>query len=142
MIYLKLFWISAILFWGAYILAGKLNWTKVKQKLDEYGMLFTIWLTSLVIIAIVTKDPLELLGMPIPAEMQWLGSMVLAGFGAWRLYLNPLQLKVYNMDRELGEVKTRVTKLEVDMIRVDRYFEKIEAKIEKMMELLLQKRWH
>lgn len=146
MIYLKLFWISAGLFWIIFMLSKWLGWKIVRQKLEDYGGLFSIWLLCLAFIAIATKDPINIAGMPLPVDVQWFGTVALGGFSAWRFYLNPLKTKVYEMDRELGEVKTRVNRLESDMTRVERYFEKvdrnfekIEGKIEKIMEILLRK---
>ena len=65
--------------------------------------------------AIITKDPVTIAGYTIPQEFQWFGSPLLTAFGVWKFYLNPLKLKVYTMDRELGEVKTALHRLESDV---------------------------
>lgn len=89
-----------------------LNWKWLKKFKEEYGILFFIFLFAFLTIAIISKDPINILGITIPMEMQWLGSLLISGFGAWQFYLNPLKKKVYTMDREIGEVKTSVKHIE------------------------------
>ncbi len=116
MIYLWLFWTLILIFLIVYILGRFFNWKSVILAIEEkYGILFFLFLFSLAIIAIVTKDPVEFAGISIPAEMQWLGSLLLSGFGAWKFYLNPLKQKVYFMDRELGEIKSNSSSIDREM---------------------------
>ncbi len=43
---------------------------------------------------------------------------LIGAFTIWRVYLNPLKTKVYTMDRELGEVKATVMRVERDVERL------------------------
>lgn len=112
MIYLLIFWIFAILLIVGDFIGSYSNSKRFKSFKEEYGILFILLLVSFVLIAIVTKDPINVAGVAIPAEIQWLGSLLISGFGAWRYYLDPLKKKVYGMDREIGEVKTSIKHIE------------------------------
>lgn len=91
------------------------KWEKARAYLEDKGMLVFIISASIITIAIITKDPLTVMGISIPTELQWLGSLIVTGFGAWRFYLNPLKEKVYSMDREVGEIKADVTNIKSDV---------------------------
>lgn len=118
MIYLSVFWGIFIVFLLGYYLSKKFNFKKIHSFLDNYSMLIMIVLLSLSVIAIVTKDPITLAGIEIPTELQWLGSLIVSGFGAWRFYLDPLKKKVYGMDRELGrmDISTKSLNSKVDAL--------------------------
>lgn len=108
MIYLKIFWLLTIIFFIIYFSGIVFKWKLVKSITDEFGILFFMGLASLLIVAIAKGDPLTIAGIIIPTEFQWLGSLFVTWFGAWKFYFNPLKIKVYSMDREIGEVRGEI----------------------------------
>lgn len=114
MIYLTAFWVFFFIIFGVYSIARGFDWIRSQQWYDRYGILLAMLLLVLAIMAIVTRDPIPFLEA-IPMEYQWFASLLAAGFGTWKLYLNPLKMKVYGMDRELGEVKSTVRKVDRDV---------------------------
>jgi len=122
MLYLKIFWYSFLVFIVLYGMGRIFKIKRVNNAVEEYAMPFFMALFSLAIMAIATNDPITILGMELPLELQWLGSLLTAGFGTWQFYLRPLKEKLYAMDRELGEVRTdvkRIDKLECRMDRIE-----------------------
>ncbi len=115
MIYLATFWLIIVAFIVAYAASLIFKWKNATAYLEDKGMLVFIISASVIIIAIITKDPLTVMGISIPTELQWLGSLIITGFGAWRFYLNPLKSKVYSMDREVGEVRADVANIKSDV---------------------------
>lgn len=118
MIYLSIFWVLFVLFFLLYGSSIVFKIKRLKHFFDNESMPFFIILMAFVIIAIATNDPVEIFGVSIPIELQWLASLVGTGFGAWKFYLHPLKNKVYEMDREVGEIKTSVGKVEIDVNRL------------------------
>jgi len=112
MIYFGVYWLILIIFLFVYIISRIEKFKNLRKSVDDVGILVFIFLSSLLLISIITKDPLQILGIEIPMELQWLASLLISGFGAWKFYLNPLKKKVYDMDREVGEVKTSVNNVE------------------------------
>ena len=115
MIYLAIFWLFVAVFLIAYVASRIFNWKKIKAYLEDKGILFFIISSAFIVMALLTKDPLTIAGISIPTELQWLGSLLIIGFGVWRFYLNPLKGKVYSMDREVGEIKADVTNIKSDV---------------------------
>jgi len=113
MICLTRFWILVALFIIAYLISKHV--ILMKKAIDEYAMPFMMFLFSLAIIAVVTNDPLTSLGIDIPLQMQWIGSLFTVLFGSWQFYLRPMKEQVNRMDRELGELKSKVDTIIVDL---------------------------
>ena len=119
MIYLTIFWIILITFLILYFLSKFFKIQKLNQVLEKEGaLLFFAFLIPILLIAIITNDPIVLGGYEIPTEFQWLGSLFVSFFGTWQFYLKPLKNKVFGLDREIGEVKTTVKKVETDVNRL------------------------
>ena len=83
--------------------------------MEDKGILVFIIAASLVLMGIITKDPVTVFGINIPTDLQWLGSLLVTGFGAWRFYLNPLKSKVYLLGREVDEIKADITNIKSDI---------------------------
>ena len=111
-VYLFAMWIVYSIYGVIFLISLFVKNKKLHKFLENYSLLILIIGATLLIMALITKDPLNVAGITIPTEIQWLGSMLITGFGAWKFYLNPLKSKVYSMDREIGEVKTSVHKVE------------------------------
>ncbi len=126
MIYLIIFWGIAIAILCIDYSSTYLKWKKVRSYVERYGLLGSFLLFSLAIMAIITKDPVMLGEYFIPAEFQWLGSLGLSYFVAWKYYFNPLKLKVYHMDREIGEIRSQMSHLTTDMALVKQKLMKFE----------------
>lgn len=115
MIYLTIFWYGTIIFLALYFGSVIFKSGRLKLFLENNGALLVIVAAVLIIMAIITKDPVTILGVSIPSELQWLGSLLATAFGMWRFYLNPLKLKVYSMDREVGELKSNISNVKADV---------------------------
>ena len=119
MIYLIVFWIILLLFIILYSLSNVSKNKELKQFLDKIGaLLFFVLLIPIILIAIITKDPISFGSFEIPTELQWLGSLFASFFGAWQFYLKPLKNKVFGMDRELGELKITIEKVEKNVDKI------------------------
>ncbi len=142
MFYLTIFWILLLTFTAIYLCAKLLNHTRLIKGIDDYAILFFMALGSLVIVAIASKDPVSIAGYTIPMELQWLSSLFAALFGVWRFYLNPLKEKVYTMDREVGEVKVSVTRVESEMNlsiqRVENDIGRVEKHVDKLLDAVFR----
>ncbi|MFH1916080.1 MAG: hypothetical protein ABIJ21_02345 [Nanoarchaeota archaeon] len=116
MIYLTLFWILTIGFVLIYFLAKTFKKKKVLNYLNDKATLFIIAIgIPLIIVAIATNDPITILGINIPVEMQWVGSLLFAGFGMWKFYLNPMKTDFRKLDREVGELTSKTNMIEKDL---------------------------
>ena len=83
--YLTVFWVILISFIIVYYLGEITKNRRLNQVLEKEGALFFIaLLTPLILIAIVTKDPVSFGRFEIPVELQWLGSLFASFFGAWQ----------------------------------------------------------
>ena len=116
MIYLTIFWAILIVFILVYYSSKIIKNKKLNQFIDREGALFFIGLLiPLVLIAIITKDPVTFGSFEIPVELQWLGSLFVSFFGAWQFYLKPLKNKLYLMNREIGQVKSKLDSMDSDL---------------------------
>ena len=87
----------------------------------------------------VTKDPGDV-GLSIPTELQWLGSLLASGFGLWKFYLNPLKEKVYSFDREIGETKAEVHHVRDNTNRIEQDLESIKETMLKIANSMTPKK--
>lgn len=115
MIYLSIFWVAFILFLLLSLFSKYSDNKKISGLLDRYGMLFFIILGSFAVIAIITKDPISFGTIPVPAEVQWLITIIAAGFGAWKYYLNPLKERVIATEKEVSAIKSDIASLKTDI---------------------------
>lgn len=122
MLYFTVYWFILIIFFLVFIVSRIKRFKNLRDVVDDVGILVFIFLSSLLVISIATKDPLQFLGIEIPVELEWLVSLLISGFGVWKFYLNPLKKKVYDMDREVGEVKISVDKVEKNVDKLIDYF--------------------
>jgi len=131
MMYIFIFWLILLLFFLAYGLSKLLKIREIESLINENAALVFIILGVIIFMAIITKDPVTILGLNIPTEIQWLGSLFVFGFGAWQFYLRPLKSKVYELDREIGEVKVSVAELKDNFKIMDN---KINLLVNKMLK--------
>lgn len=116
MIYLGIFWLILLLFLVSYSLSKLFKKEKIIKFFEREGaLIFISILLPLIFIAIITKDPIYFGNFEIPTELQWLGSLFASFFGAWQFYLKPLKNKVFSLDREIGEVKTKINSIDSDI---------------------------
>ena len=66
---------------------------------------------SLIIVAIVTKDPI-FSAIGVPAEFEWVVGLFLTGLSSWKLYFSPLKERVISTEKEVSSIKTSVEKVE------------------------------
>ena len=118
MMYLAVYWVLTILLVVAYLLGLLFNKEKTKDLVEKYAILLILFVGSFLIVAIVTKDPISFGSYEIPTEFQWIGSLFVSFFSVWQFYLKPLKNKLFGLDREIGEVKTSVKKVESDVNRL------------------------
>jgi hypothetical protein len=127
MLYLIAFWIILILFILTYYISKFFKISELKNFLDkEGGVLFLVILTPLIFMVIATKDPIAFGNFQIPVELQWLGSLFAAFFGAWKFYLNPLKDKVISLENRFGQW---VMKCDTEFKHLDKGIEEIKSKL-------------
>ncbi len=108
-VYLTIFWLLLILFLIVYAFFK----TKTTSRLiNNYGGLFFLGLIALLFMAFATKDPINI---PIPTEVQWLSSLLVAIAGLWKFYLSPIQNKVFSLNREVGEIRSDLSSIKSDL---------------------------
>ncbi len=110
--YLSIMWAIYAAYGILFLISLFLKNKKLRKFLDDYALLTFMVGASFLIMALITNDPVTVAGYTMPTELQWLGSLLVTGFGAWKFYLNPLKQKVYTMDREIGEIKMGIEKVE------------------------------
>ncbi|MFH0927655.1 MAG: hypothetical protein V1822_03685 [Candidatus Micrarchaeota archaeon] len=110
--YMLLFWVYFCAFLLLYFYSEYAKNGRSKHLFDRYSYFFLAIFAVLLAMAILTDDPVELFGISVPVEMQWLASLIVFAFLAWHFYLNPLKIKVYGMDKELGEVRASLGHIE------------------------------
>lgn len=115
MIYLTVFWVLFLVFIILRVSSSLFKLGGLKKMLEDFGMPFFIVLLTFAIIAIVTNDPISIFGITVPMELQWLASLFVALFGSWQFYLRPLKNKVYEVDREVGEVRSKIDSIDADV---------------------------
>lgn len=117
MMYLLIFWTVALAILSLHVIASMTKNEWLASRVFRFGSLFFIAFgIPLVVIAIITKDPATILGITITPEMQWLSSLLIAGFGAWKFYLDPLKKEMKCLNREMGEVKADLSALKREMV--------------------------
>ena len=113
--YLAIFWVLCIAFFVLYAWFRLCKYQRTVMYVEENAGLFFILMGMLLIMAFITHDPMSILGIDVPLELQWLGSLGIFGLSSWQFYLRPLKIKVYGLDREVGEVKVGVRRMEKDV---------------------------
>ncbi len=135
MIYLIVFW---IIFLGLFVVLGInkfLKSEKITKTIEKYTDAYLATLVALLIIAILTNDPIP--GLEgLSKDAQWIMSLAGVGIGLWKLYLNPLKQKVFSLDREMGEVKTRVSHLEHNIKEIKNELKEIRATLQNIQNVL------
>ncbi|MBI2146968.1 hypothetical protein HYU19_00645 [Candidatus Woesearchaeota archaeon] len=124
-VYLVLYFISlgcALLFY--YI-------SKKKEKMYGFSVFFMVLMIFFLVFALATDDPIDELVTTIPAFWQFVLTGLGGAFTIWKVYLNPLKTKVYGMDREIGEVKTSVGRMESEMKSA---FQRLEKEIDNLIK--------
>lgn len=109
--YLILYFTALILALGLSLLSKK-NANNIYDKLSVFFMVVMVFF---LVFALYTNDPIEELITTIPAFWQFVITALGGAFAIWKVYLNPLKQKVYEMNRELGEVKTTVIRIEGEL---------------------------
>ena len=111
MIYMTLFWIIALICVALYFLQ---KYIFPRFPLESiFSVLFFLG-ASFLIVGVLTRDPL-FAQFGVPAEYEWVIGLSITAFSSWQVYFNPLKKKVYAMDREIGELKTDMQTVKVDI---------------------------
>jgi|SRR3989344_5274626 len=108
MVYFFIFWILAILIFILYFISRITKSKELKDIFDNYGGLFFIVIGTFLIMAILTKDLVTIMGITVPMELQWLGSLLITGFGTWKFYLNPLKERVINVEKDVSSINAEI----------------------------------
>jgi len=81
------------------------------------------------VFALYTDDPIEEIITTIPAFWQFIFTSLGGAFTIWKVYLNPLKEKVYEIDKEVATVKMTVGRVEAEL---KNSFDRLEKKIEQL----------
>jgi len=112
--YLAIYWSFLIVFF-ALIFIGKLFRINALSSLIKHSDLVLIISLPFLIVAIATNDPIEILGIELSKDLQWLGSLLVAGFGSWQFYLRPLKERVITTEKDVHAVKTDINSIKEDI---------------------------
>ncbi len=122
--YLLIYWIIIFTFSLIYLVSKE--YKQFNQKLKKNAFLIFIISLPFLILAILTNDPISILGMEISTELQWLASLLTFGFGSWKFYLNPLKERVIETEKEIKvEIKYMNKTLEEFKNKLDIIIKKI-----------------
>lgn len=108
MIVLIVFWIVIGISLITYLIS--LKYKKVENILPPLVFLSG----SLIIVAIVTKDPL-FASFGVPAEFEWVVGLFITSFSSWTLYFHPLKERVIKTEIEVSSIKTDVHSIKTDV---------------------------
>ena len=86
-----------------------------RKKYDSLSVFFMILMMFFLVFALYTKDPIDELITTIPVFWQFVITSLGGAFAIWKVYLNPLKLKVFSLDREIGEIKTDCNSIKSDI---------------------------
>ncbi|MBI5072869.1 hypothetical protein HZA99_03555 [Candidatus Woesearchaeota archaeon] len=114
MIYMLLFWMIILLLIMFVVLNKITRWRGNFSGVIDFLVVFQ---ALLLILALLTHDPLF---TSLGVEPWWeLTVGVLAGgFALWKAYFDPLKKKVYSLDREMGEVKSDISSMKIDIASI------------------------
>ncbi len=107
-LYLILYWVTFFITVIFYIIYRR----KRKEIFSNLSMFFGILMMFFLLFALATKDPIDELVTTIPVFWQFMLTALTGAGAIWKLYLAPLKIKVYGIDREVGELKTSINKVE------------------------------
>lgn len=115
MIYLIIYWGLLILFIIFNIISALSKNKGLNEFISKHGaLLFIVILTPILLIGIITKDPISFGTYQIPTEIQWLGSLFASFFGAWQFYLKPLKERVIKTETEVSSMKSDIGSIKHD----------------------------
>lgn len=135
--------IFMILFWITLTVAGILFMIDKRQKKERFEdtvSFLVVLQLILFFLAIATDDPVLPASWDVDPWWELTIEGVLAGFALWKAYLNPMKKKVYDLDREVGEIKATMnvqyTQLDkkIDALALD-----LNKKYDKLLEIYLPK---
>ena len=122
-VYLLLYFVALVLALLFFFISRK----KTEQIYEKGSVFFMLLMMFFFVFALYTKDPFEEIITTIPAFWQFVLTSLGGAFTIWKVYLNPLKEKVYDIDKEVATVKTTLSRVEGEL---KNSFEKLEQKLE------------
>ena len=105
--FMTIFWIIFLIFLILLIIQYFSKNKKLKDKLNNVGIFLILLAFSFLVVAIVTNDPLfQSLG--VPQEFEWIVGLFLVALSSWKLYFNPLKVRVIALENEVSSLDTGV----------------------------------
>ena len=105
-----LFWIIVLMNLLMYFLAKKYYHTPAAR---DASFVLSFLSLALLIVAIVTKDPL-FSSAGVPAEFEWVVGLFITALSSWKLYFSPLKERVMRTEREVSSITTDVAAIKAD----------------------------
>lgn len=107
---------------GIIIILSVINYVKkdkkTKKLLDKMLSFLAIFQLLVLIIALLTKDPVfEAVGLP--KEYEWIGGLFVSLFLMWQFYLSPLKERVIETEKDVREIKTDVKNIKEGIDRIE-----------------------
>lgn len=99
------------------------------KRYDHFSIFFMVLMMFFLVFALYTDDPIEEIITTIPAFWQFIFTSLGGAFTIWKVYLNPLKEKVYEIDKEVATVKMTVGRVEAEL---KNSFDRLEKKIEQL----------
>ncbi len=101
---------------------------------------------QLILFFLATDDPILPLSWGVDPWWELAVEGTLAGFALWKAYLNPMKKKVYDLDREVGEIKATMTvqythldkKMDTLALDLNKKFDDLSKKYDKLLEIYLK----
>ena len=121
--YLILYFVSLVLALVFFHISKK----KDKKKYDNLAIFFMLLMVFFLVFALYTDDPIEELLTTIPVFWQFVLTSLGGAFTIWKVYLNPLKEKVYDIDKDVATIKVTISRVENEL---KNSFGRLESKIE------------
>jgi len=99
------FWVLMVILLVIYLFSLKY------KKLEVILPPLLLLASSLLIVGIITKDPL-FSTFGVPPEFEWVVGLFLTGLSSWKLYFSPLKERVIKTESEVSSIKTSIEKIE------------------------------
>lgn len=110
MIFMMLFWVIIMLI-VLIVLLNKI-WN---DRFSELLGFLVVFQAVLFFLALVTDDPLLPASWGIDIWWELTLEAIVAAFAVWKAYLDPLKRKVYSLDREVGEIRSDIAAMKIDI---------------------------
>jgi len=106
------------------------------EKIRDISFIMIIFSFSVLVVAIVTKDPFfDKFGVPL--EFEWIIGLFIAGLSSWKLYFNPMKNSRHNVEKDMIGLEKDVSFTKEELKDVKISVNKHEKEINNINSILI-----